>query len=217
MITTSASTPVTPRRLLALTAIAALGAATLTVLVVLPAEFHRDPTGFGRLTGLDRLSPGPAAARVSSVEGGQIARSYAAPFRIDTIDIPLASGDLLEGSEIEWKVRMTKGQSLVYAWSVSGLSNPGEFYSDFHGHSPPKPKLQVATYRQGIGASDNGSLTAPFDGIHGWYLQNQSAGPVVVHLKLSGFYALVSAEELARMDAEARAAAESSSATAASH
>lgn len=30
----------------------------------------------------------------------------------------------------------------------------------------------------------------PFDGIHGWYLQNQLALPVVVHLKLSGFYTL---------------------------
>ncbi len=201
--------PLSSRRLLALTAAALLGAAALTVLVVMPVEFHRDPTGFGRLSGLDRLAASPSAAPVPTAGDRPFARSYAAPFRSDTIDIPLASGDLLEGSEIEWKVRMTKGQSLVYAWSVSGLSNPGEFYSDFHGHSPPRPKLQIATYRQAIGASDNGSLTAPFEGIHGWYLQNQSAGPVVVHLKLSGFYDLVSAEDLARMDAEARAAVES--------
>jgi hypothetical protein len=31
---------------------------------------------------------------------------------------------------------------------------------------------------------------APFDGIHGWYFQNQSDKKVVVHLKLSGFYEL---------------------------
>jgi hypothetical protein len=30
---------------------------------------------------------------------------------------------------------------------------------------------------------------APFDGIHGWYFQNQSDKKVVVHLKLSGFFA----------------------------
>jgi hypothetical protein len=31
-------------------------------------------------------------------------------------------------------------------------------------------------------------LTAPFDGVHGWYLQNQSDHPVVVRLQLAGFY-----------------------------
>ena len=206
MITIFTPKPLSMRRLLALTAMAVLGAATVTVLVVMPVEFHRDPTGFGRLTGLDRLAKSPSQAVVTPVVGGQVARSYPAPFRSDAVDIPLAPGDRLEGSEIEWKVRMTKGQSLVYAWSVSGLSDPGEFYSDFHGHSPPKPELQVATYRQAMGASDNGSLTAPFDGVHGWYLQNQSAGPVVVHLKLSGFYELVSAEALARLNAEIEAA-----------
>ena len=206
MITIFMPKPLSPRCLLALTAMAVLGAAAVTVLVVMPVEFHRDPTGFGHLTGLDRLATSPSQAVVTPFVGGQVARSYPAPFRGDTVDIPLASGDHLEGSEIEWKVRMTKGQSLVYAWSVSGLSDPGEFYADFHGHSPPKPKLQVATYRQAMGASDNGSLTAPFDGVHGWYLQNQSAGPVVVHLKLSGFYELVSAEALARLNAEIEAA-----------
>ena len=206
MITIFTLKPLSPRRLLALAAMAVLGAAAVTVLVVMPVEFHRDPTGLGRLTGLDRLAKSRGPASASPVVGGQVARSYPTPFRSDTVDIPLAPGDRLEGSEIEWKVRMTKGQSLVYAWSVSGLSDPGELYSDFHGHSPPQPKLQVATYRQAVGASDNGSLTAPFDGVHGWYLQNQSAGPVVVHLKLSGFYELVSAEALARLNTEIEAA-----------
>ncbi len=37
----------------------------------------------------------------------------------------------------------------------------------------------------------NGVLIAPIDGVHGWYLQNQSTQRVVMHLKLSGFYELV--------------------------
>jgi hypothetical protein len=36
--------------------LAGLIATVLTVLVVLPAEFGRDPTGFGHLTGLIKLS-----------------------------------------------------------------------------------------------------------------------------------------------------------------
>jgi hypothetical protein len=32
---------------------------------------------------------------------------------------------------------------------------------------------------------------APFEGIHGWYFQNQSDKALTVHLKLSGFYDLI--------------------------
>jgi hypothetical protein len=38
-------------------------------------------------------------------------------------------------------------------------------------------------------------IVAPFEGVFGWYLQNQSEKPVVVHLKISGFYDLVPAGE----------------------
>ena len=50
---------------------------------------------------------------------------------------------------------------------------------------------KVVEYRQATGVQSNGVLIAPMPGVHGWYLQNQSIKPVVVHLKLSGFYELV--------------------------
>jgi hypothetical protein len=34
-------------------------------------------------------------------------------------------------------------------------------------------------------------LVAPFDGIFGWYLQNQSEAPVTIKLDLAGFYQLI--------------------------
>jgi hypothetical protein len=46
-------------------------------------------------------------------------------------------------------------------------------------------------YRQATGLNSNGALVAPFEGVHGWYFQNQSDKPLVVHLKLSGFYELI--------------------------
>jgi hypothetical protein len=49
----------------------------------------------------------------------------------------------------------------------------------------------VVEYRQATGTSSNGTLVAPIPGVHGWYLQNQSAKPVVVRLRLAGFYELV--------------------------
>ena len=41
----------------------------------------------------------------------------------------------------------------------------------------------------------NGALTAPFDGIHGWYFQNQSGNPDIVRVKISGFYELIAPGE----------------------
>jgi hypothetical protein len=51
--------------------------------------------------------------------------------------------------------------------------------------------MTVATYKQATGTSANGALTAPFDGLYGWFFQNQSINPVVVRVKISGFYELI--------------------------
>ena len=84
---------------------------------------------------------------------------------------------------------MKPGQTLVYSWSVN--APPEEFYTDFHSEMRPAPKETVISHKAAVGVSGNGAMVAPFDGIHGWYLQNQSEKPVVVHLKLSGFYELL--------------------------
>jgi hypothetical protein len=51
--------------------------------------------------------------------------------------------------------------------------------------------MTVANYRKATGLSQRGALTAPFDGIHGWFFQNNGDMPVVVRLRLSGFYDLI--------------------------
>ena len=83
------------------------------------------------------------------------------------------------GNELEYKVRMKKDATLIYEWSVADLENPEEFYYDFHGHTVVEgQEMTVATYKQATGRSAKGALTAPFDGVHGWFLQNQSAKAV---------------------------------------
>ncbi len=187
---------------------AALAAAVIVVLFVLPAEFGKDLTGFGKLTGLDRLAaPKPGKPAASATPGAQAAgaplwRAYSTPWRTDQIDIPLTSGDDL-GGEIETKVKMKKGATLIYSWTVSGLKNPEEFYFDMHSQSDPMPKVVVVSHEARIGTGGNGALVAPFDGIHGWYLQNQSAGPVVVHLTLAGFYERMTPADIRRYNEQA--------------
>jgi hypothetical protein len=181
------------RLVLAVAATAAL-AALIVLGAILPAEFNRDPLGLGRLSGLSRLWA-PADQTVDARrDGAARAREYDIPFRTDVIEIPL--GDFLAGadrSELEYKVRMKKDATLIYAWEVTGTTEPRDFHYDQHGHTTPAPgqAMTVATYRQAFGLKQQGALTAPFDGIQGWQFSNSSERPVVVRLRLAGFYELI--------------------------
>jgi hypothetical protein len=184
-----------PRGRLIAATLGALALAALIVLgAILPAEFNRDPLGVGRLSGLSRLWS-PDDKTVDANEGGVArAREYDTPFRSDVVEIPL--GGFLSGvdySELEYKVRMKKDATLIYSWEVTGAQRADDFHFDQHGHTTPRPgeQMTVATYRQAFGLKQAGALTAPFDGIQGWQFSNSSETPVVVHLKLSGFYDLI--------------------------
>ena len=185
--------PVSRLRLLALTG-GALAAAALIVLgAILPAEFHLDPLGVGRVTGLSRLWAPPQR---EIGRGGTASRTHSepAPFRTDVIEIPL--GGFLEGasrSELEYKVRMRKDSALLYAWEVIGAGRADDVRHDFHGHTTPNGQegMDVATYEQADGLRRQGSLLAPFDGIQGWQFSNSAETPVVVRVRLAGFYQLI--------------------------
>jgi len=181
-------------RLLALTAGGLVVASLVVFGAILPAEFNQDPLGIGKATGLSRLWAPPEVAFDASKAGtGPLAREYEIGFRTDTIEIPLRDGDdSTRGNELEYKVRMKKDATLIYEWSVADIENPEEFYYDFHGQTVVDgPDVTVAEYKQATGVGAKGALTAPFDGVHGWFLQNQSAKAVVVKIRLSGFYELV--------------------------
>jgi hypothetical protein len=178
------------RTLYQVLAVGTLTAALLLVAVVLPAEYRIDPLGVGRATGLLQLAqpterPFEPAAGVAV----QAASVSAVPPRSDRVEIALAAaGDPDGRDQLEWKLRMRRGDTLVYSWAVA--APPDEFYFDFHGQTPPQPEVQVMDYTKGTGVSSHGALVAPFDGIHGWYFQNQSDAPVTVRLRLEGFYEL---------------------------
>lgn len=179
-------------RLLRQTIAAAALAALATVFIVLPAEYGVDLTGVGRRLGLTALAA-PQAMKLDSkaaAEAAAVTRTAKAPFRTDVLEIRLAAGGE-PGSEIERKVWMEPGQAFVYAWEADG-----EVYSDFHGETPPKPKLQVMTYRVedplagGAARAANGSFTAPMAGFHGWFFRNLEPRPLTIRVRLAGFYEL---------------------------
>lgn len=175
-----------------------VGAVVAAILIVcggiLPAEYNVDPLGVGKLTGIVRLWA-PEEKTVGTRAGSvAYAREYDVPYRQDVVEVPLGgflSGN--ENSELEYKVRMKKGATLTFAWEVAGTSEPRDVHFDQHGHTTPKPgeTMSVASYKQAFGLKQQGAITAPFDGIEGWQFSNSSENPVVVKLRLSGFYELI--------------------------
>lgn len=182
------------RRLLLLVSGAALGAAVIFTTVVAPAELGVDPTGFGHLTGLSRLSKTKVEpASPTAGPAHTAAATTTSAFRTDVIEIPLGAEADGGQYELEYKVRLKAGDSLVYSWRVREPTPSAEFYADFHGEAEARPGAApvMVEYRQATGTSDQGALTAPMDGVHGWYLQNSALHKVVVELRLAGFYTLV--------------------------
>lgn len=187
--------PLDRRKVLALSAGAMLFAGLVLTAAVLPAEFGLDPFGLGRLTGIGKVYR-PEAVTAAPAAGPAAATQQASPWRRLTLDVKLVPGGDLEGrDQIEYKVAMKPGQAIVYSWQAGEGVPDDQFYSDFHGHTvaPVQTKVSATSYREGMGASANGSLVAGFAGVHGWYWQNQSDRPVSVRLTLAGFFDLVPA------------------------
>ncbi len=115
-----------------------------------------------------------------------IFREYRTDYRNDVIDIRLEGG-----GELEYKLGLNQGDSIVYQWDAE-LKDPKLLYAEFHGHTEPVNGAgDLMFYRKATGATERGVLTAPFTGIHGWYLRNDSDEPLVVQLKVAGFYELL--------------------------
>lgn len=187
-------TPMPKGRLLAITAIALVIGFLIVFGAIVPAEFGRDPLGLGKLDGLSRLYGKSDKTLDANAGAAKLAHFYQTPWRTDVIEIPLTSflGGAA-GSELEYKVRMGKDATVIYDWEVTGAQRPDDFHYDFHGHTTPPPgqQMTVSTYRQAYGLKGHGALTAPFDGIQGWQFSNSSEKPVIVKIRLAGFYELI--------------------------
>ena len=171
-----------------------LVAGALIVLgAIMPAEFNSDPIGLGKLTGIARLWA-PERERLQPAP----APSPSRPMRrrhSHIVDIPLGATEWKEAA-IEYKVAMNPGQSIFYKWEARNLDGtpvtvPVEV--DQHGHDlPAKGQPQtVIDYRKARLLADQGSITAPIDGIFGWYFKNHASDPIMIRLEIEGFYTLV--------------------------
>src|SRR5215813_14587817 len=62
-----------------------------------------------------------------------LSRSYPEGYRTDVIDVPIRGND----GDLEYKIQMKAGGTVVYSWEVQRIGKPEEFYTEFHGHTEP--------------------------------------------------------------------------------
>lgn len=106
-------------------------------------------------------------------------------YRTDTIEIPVFAN-----SDLEYMLDMQAGNSVAYNWEANNLADPESLLAEFHGHTvrTSEEPGDVMFYKQGRGEASNGYLVAPFNGVHGWYLSNETNTDITVLLSLAGFY-----------------------------
>ncbi|WDE10105.1 hypothetical protein [Thalassomonas haliotis] len=153
--------------------LAAVLAALVLAICILPSEYNIDPTGMGKALGLTQLAGAPLVQEQSApVEPGK---------RTDTVKIEIPAG-----KGLEYKLLMEKYAHLEYEWHTGGQA----LYFDFHG----EPKGDTTGYFESFAITTShqmkGSLTTPFAGSHGWYWKNTGDAPVVVTLSIKGDYSI---------------------------
>lgn len=176
----------TTAKLIKSTIIAIIIAAVILITLVLPAEFGIDPTGVGKLTGLKRMGE----IKTSLAQELEDAQSQSdpvtsimdyAPVITDSPRTDELSVTLDPDKSTEIKITMTKGTTVDFTWSTNGAQ---AFY-DLHGDSK---ETNYHIYEKGTDSTKSGTLTAAFDGNHGWYWKNRTNAPITITLKATGHY-----------------------------
>ena len=185
-------------KLLKSTVLATITAGVLLVTIVMPAEYGIDPTGVGNAIGLKRmgeiktsLAEQAAADRTKDVSSQeQPAMLVAEATAVETpavtasttlnhqMQVTLAPD---EGTEI--KVAMSKGSTVQYEWWTDG----GKANFDVHGDSKALD-INYHNYSKGSEQHKEGSVTAAFDGSHGWFWRNRTSDSITITLKTKGEY-----------------------------
>jgi hypothetical protein len=166
-------------------AIALLAAALVLVTAVLPAEYGIDPLGTGKALGLLALAqagrqppvPPPQGVALAPVQQGNIA-VYPRQFQVDSRNFVLGPYEF-----VEFKYHLEKDAVMLFSWTADG-----DVLQDFHGDPDGGAKDASQSFDKQPRRRVDGSFTAPFSGIHGWYWENPGAETVTVKMTTSGFY-----------------------------
>src|SRR5215204_629292 len=173
------------KRLAIASALALAAAALVLVIAVLPAEYGIDPLGTGKALGFSALSqtgraepvPPPQGAMLAPTANGPVAL-YPAEYKVDSRSFELGPYEY-----VEFKYHLAKDAVLLFSWSADG-----NVMQDFHGDRDGAEKDAPQSYDKQPRRTSDGSFTAPFPGIHGWYWENPGGQTVTVQVATAGFY-----------------------------
>ena len=207
-MTTNNQPNLNKRQLLKSLIIALIIGAVVLLTAVLPAEYGLDPLGTGELFGFSKLYQGNnqtennktySSLNFKKIKMEKLGSPLSAPKpseadnpppkvqyrkREDTIEVvvPAKKG-------IEYKFKSLKYGSTKYEWAT----DKGIVYIDFHGEvkqeNPPK-NVFYESYTLAYSNNMAGTLTAPFEGKHGWYFRNETKEDILVTIRLNGQYEL---------------------------
>ncbi|MBT6339708.1 MAG: transmembrane anchor protein [Desulfobacula sp.] len=198
------------QKLIKSTIFAGVVAAILLITTVLPAEYGIDPTGIGNAIGLKKMGeikvslekeattavPEDVQKTVQDQKSTKtqvdLTLASVKPVKpepekkivIETISVTLKPD---QGTEV--KTKMRKDEVLKYKWSTDG----GRANFDVHADSK-KLKIKYHNYEKGSKKIKEGSITAAFDGSHGWFWRNRTSKTLTIVLEVSGEF-----EKLERM------------------
>jgi hypothetical protein len=163
-----------------------VAAALLLVTVVLPAEYGIDPLGVGRALGITVLAPStgpivpvppPDGAVLAPVQEGLVAY-YPGEYQLDSREFVLGPYEY-----VEYKYHLAQNATMLFSWAASG-----DVVHDFHGDRDGAQASAAQSFDQQPRRQADGSFTAPFSGIHGWYWENPGGTTISVRVTTSGFY-----------------------------
>ena len=169
------------RRKLLLAGIGAVAAAAAIAFVfVLPAEFGMDPTGLGKVFGLDVLSK-----QGISVEQQRGARRIGVLAALPGAGVEAPKDryvvELAPFESIEMKYTLAEGAGMPFAWEASA---PLDY--DMHAHPFDGGTDLTESYSVTKADRQSGLYTAQFSGIHGWFWQNRNMDNVTLTLDAAG-------------------------------
>jgi hypothetical protein len=181
---------------------------------VLPAEYGMDPLGTGKLFGFSKLYQGDeqikedeqiennetfSSLNFKKIKMEKLGSAISVPKPSEANNPPPESQyaeredsiEVIVPAEkgIEYKFKSLKHGSIKYEWAT----DKGIVYIDFHGEvkqeNPPE-NVFYESYTLAYSNNMAGTLTAPFEGKHGWYFRNETKEDIVVTIRLNGQYVL---------------------------
>lgn len=91
----------------------------------------------------------------------------------------------------EYKLLLKQGSTFEYSWETDGEV----LFYDFHGEPADDTTGFFQSFEKNEDSQSKGSLTASFDGTHGWYWKNSTRSPVSITLKAKGDYQRIDIEK----------------------